>query len=279
MSLFKKFLSTALTVLLLLLSFSNQTPIKAATGFKVTEITFTDNADNPITNVYSWTNMKISINFILEENHTFENGSTVTITLPNELKLSNDQTFNVTNQSKDVIAVATLSATNKTITLTFTDFVTKNSHISGNVYIQTQVDTQVVEVKDKVNVSIEIDGATTPIGTFTYTAPNGENENEEFGKNSWFQNQGTENVEAIGILRINEQNKTYSDVIIKDQLRKSGFDYKPDSLKIFTGEWKLVEDTNVGGALRWHLLNKKPVTTDYVVEYGSDDQGPFFIIN
>lgn len=109
---------------------------KAAEGFTVTKTTLSWPDGTPIGNdtVYDNNTIRIDIDFELANNH-FNAGNQTVISLPNELTLNANQTFNVTNESGDVIAVVVLDQANKTVTLTYTEYVENHSNITGTLFI------------------------------------------------------------------------------------------------------------------------------------------------
>ena len=124
-----------LSMLLILVSMNAKT--KAAEGFTVTKTTLSWPDRTPIgedNTVNEYSNIRIDIDFELANNH-FNAGNQTVISLPNELTLNANQTFNVTNESGDVIAVAVLDQANKTVTLTYTEYVENHSNITGTLFI------------------------------------------------------------------------------------------------------------------------------------------------
>lgn len=144
----------------------------------VDSISLTDSAGNPLTEVTQYTEIRVNIAFSLPNNEV-SNGDTSTITLPSEFMLESNITFNVTNDSGDIIAVANTNASNNTVTLTYTSFVEEHSNISGKLYFISKIDTSTVENKTDVPIYIDVEGEQIFAGDIHFENQ-GDDENEKF---------------------------------------------------------------------------------------------------
>lgn len=247
MKLFKRLLATTLGVLLLLLSFTPAYAV-AQPGFNITHSELKTTTSG---NVYSWTNMSLLINFTLDDN-TFTQGQTSVIQLPDVLNLQGDSQFNVANENGDIIAVATLDATNRTITLTYTNFVENHSDVKGHLNITVQANWEKEIWNVKTPVTIDIAGNATYVGDFTLVNAPGDNPDEILGKNSWFEYYGTPDLDVVGVLKVNIQDDDYADVVIFDQIKTIGYNYKPETIEIREGKW--IQSFNpYSGSMTWTL--------------------------
>lgn len=195
--------------------------------------------------------MSLLINFTLDDN-TFTQGQTSVIQLPDVLNLQGDSQFNVANENGDIIAVATLDATNRTITLTYTNFVENHSDVKGHLNITVQANWEKEIWNVKTPVTIDIAGNATYVGDFTLVNAPGDNPDEILGKNSWFEYYGTPDLDVVGVLKVNIQDDDYADVVIFDQIKTIGYNYKPETIEIREGKW--IQSFNpYSGSMTWTL--------------------------
>ena len=102
-------------------------------GNIVTAIQLTDKEGNPLGTINQYTDIYLRIEFNLPDN-TVNSGDTSVITLPEELRLEKNMTFNVVDDTGAVVAIAQTDVANKTVTLTYTDYV-KTMPILVGLYI------------------------------------------------------------------------------------------------------------------------------------------------
>ena len=80
------------------------------------------------------------------------------ITLPEELRLEKNMTFNVVDDTGAVVAIAQTDVANKTVTLTYTDYVENHANISGSLYFISLIDFENVENESKILFTSRLKG-------------------------------------------------------------------------------------------------------------------------
>ena len=80
------------------------------------------------------------------------------ITLPEELRLEKNMTFNVVDDTGAVVAIAQTDVANKTVTLTYTDYVENHANISGSLYFTSLIDFENVENESKIPIYVTVEG-------------------------------------------------------------------------------------------------------------------------
>lgn len=100
-------------------------------GNIVSAIQLTDKEGNPLGTINQYTDIYLRIEFNLPDN-TVNSGDTSVIILPEELRLEKNMTFNVVDDTGAVVAIAQTDVANKTVTLTYTDYVENHANISGS---------------------------------------------------------------------------------------------------------------------------------------------------
>ncbi|MGV8975465.1 Spy0128 family protein [Lactococcus lactis] len=223
----------------------------------VDTVSLTDKDGNPLTNVTQYTNIYLNLHFTLPDNEVVSGDQTI-ITLPSELKIEKSFSFNVTNESGDIIAVAQVDANTGTVTLTYTDFVETHSNISGNISIVSLVNTEVVNENTDHPIYIDVNGDQIFGGEIHYESE-GDNEDELFSKYSWFTND--EGNEIYNVLRVNPTGQQYTDVTLDDILKTEGLSYLPESFKIEEGHW----DLDSKGI--WQFTATSDVTNDFEINF------------
>lgn len=182
-----------------------------------------------------WSAMYMSFNFSVPE--SANEGDATEITLPENLKFANNQSFNVTDNSGNVVAKAVINANTKTLTLTYTDYVDKHSDVSGSIQMTVYLDQNNVDVTKDQNIPVVIDvaGNTVKIGKVSYTVGKGDTE-QDFYKYSNFD---YEKNEIVYVIRINTTNSNVSNVVIKDSLinKNAKMSYNEGSVSVVKGHW------------------------------------------
>lgn len=201
----------------------------------VDSITLTDSDGNVITEASQYTDIRVNIIFSLP-NNLVSSGDKTTITLPSELKLESNLSFNVTNASGDIVAVAQTDISNNTVVLIYTAFVETHSDITGSLFFNSKIDNVIVEDNSTNSIYVDVEGEQIFVGDIHYEN-SGDNESEKFSKYSWFVND--EGTEIFNVLRVNPSGNSYSDVTIEDILKTEDFFYLQDTFTIKLGNWEL----------------------------------------
>ena len=228
-----------------------------ATGkIQITSKTITP-AKSPVD---QYTDIKVDLTFNVPQE--VKSGDQAVITLPQNLKFISDQTFDVMSpDGKSVVAKAVINATNKTITLTYEDYVETKSDISGSMFFAVRVD-PATESPSKVPITLNVDNNPVPVGEVDFVVDPG-NAEKTLDKVSW----GTETLADGSItrqyeVRVNAANAALTEAIVTDQLQTEGMSYVEDSFVIKKGNWV------VNSSHKLALKNGQVVSLP--VEFGAD---------
>lgn len=194
----------------------------------------------------------------------FSEGDVTTIKLPDRLKFANELSFPIKNHAGDIIAYAEIHSNTKTITLTYTNFVSSNSDVSGSFYFLTSADSIVVKEDVTVPIELDVDGKLVFVGDIDYEieVP----KESEFDKSGWFED-GSNRIVRYA-LDINKSKKSYKNAVVRDLLSTTGAKIDKDSIRIQKGQW-VINDSNT----QWYLLNEIDVTNQYIIKSNSDQSG------
>ncbi|MBQ6486003.1 MAG: Cna B-type domain-containing protein [Carnobacterium sp.] len=194
----------------------------------VTNINMTRNDGSDIGTIDQWTDILVTIDFTLP-NNKISAGDTTTISLPKELELQNDSTFEVKDDAGNVVATAYANQDDKTVKLIYTDYAEKNSNISGKLWFSVQVDSYTITETGKIPLEFDIDGQTI-IKEIEYEKGTGD-QDEVLYKSGVFDPNGDPQVINYS-LRVNVSSKDLTDVVVSDLLGQQDILINQDSIKI-----------------------------------------------
>ncbi|WP_181249424.1 collagen binding domain-containing protein [Listeria seeligeri] len=92
--------------------------------------------------------VRVAYDFVITE--PVISGETMTLTIPEQLKLINFGGFPVNDAEGNTIAEATVNPTTRTITLTFTDYVNSHTDLSGSLFYNASFNSKNIQT-DQVN--------------------------------------------------------------------------------------------------------------------------------
>lgn len=92
--------------------------------------------------------VRVAYDFVIKE--PVVSGETMTLTIPEQLKLINFGGFPVNDAEGNTIAEATVNPTTGTITLTFTDYVNSHTDLSGSLFYNASFNSKNIQT-DQVN--------------------------------------------------------------------------------------------------------------------------------
>ena len=258
----KKSLKIILTLVLVLASVFGLSKIRSAhadgaTGkIQITSKTITP-AKSPVD---QYTDIKVDLTFNVPQE--VKSGDQAVITLPQNLKFISDQTFDVMSpDGKSVVAKAVINAANKTITLTYENYVETKSNISGSMFFAVRVE-PATESPSKVPITLNVDNNPVPVGKVDFVVDPG-NAEKTLDKVSW----GTETLADGSItrqyeVRVNAANAALTEAVVSDQLQTEGMSYVEDSFVIKKGNWV------VNSSHKLDLKNGQ--VASFPVEFGAD---------
>ena len=258
----KKSLKIILTLVLVLASVFGLSNIRSANAdgtsgkIQITSKTITP-AKSPVD---QYTDIEVDLTFNVPNG--VKSGDQAVIALPQNLKFIKDQTFDVMSpDGKSVVAKAVINAASKTITLTYTDYVKKNSDISGSLSFGVRVEPATAS-PSKVPITLNVDNNPVPVGKVDFVVDPG-NAEKTLDKVSW----GTETLADGSItrqyeVRVNAAKEPLTEAVVTDQLQTEGMSYVEDSFVIKKGNWV------VNSSYKLDLKNGQIVNMP--VEFGAD---------
>ena len=233
----KKSLKIILTLVLVLASVFGLSKIRPAHADGATgKIQITSKKITPAKSpVDQYTDIKVDLTFNVPEG--VKSGDQAVITLPQNLKFISDQTFDVMSpDGQSVVAKAVINAANKTITLTYENYVETKSNISGSMFFAVRVE-PATESPSKVPITLNVDNNPVPVGKVDFVVDPG-NAEKTLDKVSW----GTETLADGSItrqyeVRVNAAKEPLTEAVVTDQLQTEGMSYVEDSFVIKKGNW------------------------------------------
>ncbi|MBC2191234.1 LysM peptidoglycan-binding domain-containing protein [Listeria sp. FSL L7-0229] len=118
----------------------------------------------PTTNFKENSRVRVAYDFVITQPVT--SGETMTLTIPNQLKLINFGGFPVDDAAGNTIANATIDPTTGTITLTFTDYVNTHTDLSGSLFYNATFNNKNIQT-DQVNpILFPVKNTTETINAF-----------------------------------------------------------------------------------------------------------------
>lgn len=224
---------------------------------------------SPLGEVGNWSQFQLLVEFALPNNQVHE-GDTTVIPLPEELRASKQEHFDIKNDKGQVVARAVTDPATKAVTMTYTDFVDKHSDVTGSLHVTVRVDTAVVKEPKTIHTFLDM-GAGNPrfdLGTFEFIGiGNGDNPNEKLVKYAWFDDADPTILHYR--VRVNGFGGQYRNYVMTDELLTENASYLKDSFVVETGRWK------IGANGFFELENKRDVTDQYRPTYA----GKGFTIN
>ena len=239
-----------------------QTTSSKAHDDVITSFTITDKDGKPITSsIDKLVNFKVNGTFKLPNGEVSE-GDTTTIQLPPELIFGLTSNFDLKDSSGNVVAHAVIDPSTKMVVLTYTDYVEKNSDISGSFFFYAKIDSSVVKQEQNVPIDITIGKDTVlhagDIGYIVYK-PLG----SDLDKYGTF----TSNNLIEYRVSVNRSKKDFNKTIVSDSLSTLGTTIVDGSFKIKKG------DFSIDSANNWFLKNPSDVTSNYTIQLDADKRG------
>lgn len=259
----KKFLKCLLIVAALLglvIAFSKGTRAEA----KTVDITVT-NSSLSQTEIKGSNTTTMSLDFAVPNEAAA--GDTTTITLPNELAFSRNQTFNVTDANGATVATAVIDAASKTLTMTYGDYVNTHDNVTGTLNFQVKADTTVVTGDTTIPAKVQVGGTEITVGSggIGYGVGTGDADLDfyKYGHINYGKN------EITYVINVNTSNASASNVVITDEMKSEGLSYIDGTFSVRTGNW------SKNASNQWSLGNSSDVTANYPVSVS----GKSFTVN
>ena len=255
----KKYIKLFLAMTLVIISMFSSAKLNTTSALGATgAINITGQSITPTKNpVDQYTDININMNFSVPS--TAKTGGQAIISLPKNLKFVSDTNFNVMSSDNKIVAKAVLNAASKTITLTYTDYVTKKSDIKGSLFFNVRVSPDTAS-PSKVPINISVNNKNIPVGNVNFVVDPGKSD-KVLDKVSW----NTKKLADGGItrdyeVRVNAENKPLTNAIVLDKLSTDGMSYVKDSFVVKKGTWAV--NSNLKLELKNATVVSVPVNFD-----------------
>jgi len=241
----KKYIKLFLAMTLVIISMFSSAKLNTTSALGATgAINITGQSITPTKSpVDQYTDINVNMNFSVPS--TAKTGGQAIISLPKNLKFVSDTNFNVMSSDNKIVAKAVLNAASKTITLTYTDYVTKKSDIKGSLFFNVRVSPDTAS-PSKVPINISVNNKNIPVGEVNFVVDPGKSD-KVLDKVSW----NTQKLADGGItrdyeVRVNAENKPLTNAIVLDKLNTDGMSYVKDSFVIKKGTWAVSSNHKLG---------------------------------
>ena len=255
----KKYIKLFLAMTLVIISMFSSARLNTTSALSATgAINITGQSITPTKSpVDQYTDINVNMNFSVPS--TAKTGGQAIISLPKNLKFVSDTNFNVMSSDNKIVAKAVLNAASKTITLTYTDYVTKKSDIKGSLFFNVRVSPDTAS-PSKVPINISVNNKNIPIGNVDFVVDPGKSD-KVLDKVSW----NTKKLADGGItrdyeVRVNAENKPLTNAIVLDKLNTDGMSYVKDSFVVKKGTWAV--NSNLKLELKNATVVSVPVNFD-----------------
>ena len=266
------FILALLTVLftLSLTKTSAETPGVTVTGKfvdTISNIKVSNNEGGDLNwDLQQWATFRINADFDLSGKNVKAGDSTV-VTVPDALMITNTSFQILDINTKEVIANAEVSPDNKSITITYTDYVEKHSDTSGSFFFYARIDFKKHPQKGEVPVEITINNETKFAGKVSFTGV-GDGNPRLLTKTSWV-NAGDQR-EIQYTISVNRTKQNIKNATLEDHLQFTNASYVKDSIKIIKGKFSF-------DAGEWVFSDRVDVTDQHKITISED--GRSFVID
>lgn len=213
-----------------------------------------------------WATFRINADYDLSGKNVKAGDSTV-ITVPDALMITSSSFQILDINTKEVIANAKVNPDNKSITITYTDYVEKHSDTSGSFFFYARIDFKKHPQKGEVPVEITINKETKVAGKVSFTGI-GDGNPSLLTKTSWV-NEGDKK-EVQYTISVNRTKQNIKNVTLEDHLQFTNASYEKDSIKIIKGKFSY-------DAGEWVFSDRVDVTDQHKITISEDGQS--FVID
>ena len=242
-----------------------ETPEVSVTGKfvdAITDVKVVNNEGGDLTwDLAQWATFRINAKFDLSGKNV-KAGDTTVMTVPDALVV-NSQSFEIRDiNTNEIIAYAKVNADNKSISLTYTDYVEKHDDTKGSFFFYARVDFKKHPEQGEIPVEITINKETKPAGKITFKGI-GDGDPKVLTKTSWV-NEGDKR-EVQYTISVNRTKQNIKGVTIEDHLQFTNASYVKDSIKVFKGKFSF--ETG-----EWVFSNSVDVTDQHKITVSEDGQ-------
>ena len=213
-----------------------------------------------------WATFRINADYNLSGKNVKAGDSTV-VTVPDALMITSSSFPIKDLNTNEVIANAKVNPDNKSITITYTDYVEKHSDTSGSFFFYARIDFKKHPQKGEVPVEITINKETKIAGKVSFTGV-GDGNPRLLTKTSWV-NAGDQR-EIQYTISVNRTKQNIKNVTLEDHLQFTNASYVKDSIKIIKGKFSY--DTG-----EWVFSDRVDVTDQHKITISEDGQS--FVID
>ena len=213
-----------------------------------------------------WATFRINADYDLSGKNVKAGDSTV-VTVPDALMITSTS-FKIRDiNTNEIIANADVNPDNKSITITYTDYVEKHSDTSGNFFFYARIDFKKHPQKGEIPIEITINKETKVGGKVSFTGI-GDGNPYLLTKTSWV-NEGDKR-EVQYTISVNRTKENIKGVTIEDHLKFTNASYVKDSIKVTKGKFAFVDG-------EWQFSDDVDVTDQHKVTVAEDGQS--FVID
>ena len=213
-----------------------------------------------------WATFRLNADFNLTGKNVKAGDQTI-ITVPDALMINSDNIEIKDINTNEVIAHAKLSADNKSITLTYNDYVEKHSDTQGSFFFYARVDFKKHPQQGEIPIEITINKETKPAGKITFKGI-GDGDPQVLSKTSWVNENDRKEVQYT--ISVNRTKQNIKSVTIEDHLKFTNVSYVKDSIKVIKGKFAFVDG-------EWQFSDRVDVTDQHKVTVAEDGQS--FVID
>ena len=241
-----------------------ETPEVSASGKivdTITNVKVSNNEGGDLTwDLAQWATFRLNADFKLGKD--VKAGDQTIITVPDALMINSDNIEIKDINTNEVIANAKLSADNKSITLTYTDYAEKHSDTEGSFFFYARFDFKKHPQQGEIPVEITINKETKPAGKVTFKGI-GDGDPKLLSKTSWV-NEGDKR-EVQYTISVNRTKENIQGVTIEDHLKFTNASYVKDSIKVIKGKFAFVDG-------EWQFSDRVDVTDQHKITVSEDGQ-------
>ena len=213
-----------------------------------------------------WATFRINADFDLSGKNVKAGDSTV-VTVPDALMITSTSFPIKDLNTNEVIANAKVNPDNKSITITYTDYVEKHSDTSGSFFFYARIDFKKHPQKGEVPVEITINKETKVAGKVSFTGI-GDGKPRLLTKTSWVNEADQREIQYT--ISVNRTKQNIKNVTIEDHLQFTNASYEKDSIRIIKGKFSY--DTG-----EWVFSDRVDVTDQHKITISEDGQS--FVID
>ena len=242
-----------------------ETPDVSVTGKfvdAITDVKVVNNEGGDLNwDLAQWATFRINANFDLSGKDV-KAGDTTVMTVPDALVVTS-QPFEIRDiNTNEIIAYAKVNAENKSISLTYTDYVEKHSDTNGSFFFYSRVDFKKHPQQGEIPIEITINKETKPAGKITFKGI-GDGDPKVLTKTSWV-NEGDKR-EVQYTISVNRTKQNIKGVTIEDHLQFTNASYVKNSIKVIKGKFSF--ETG-----EWVFSNRVDVTDQHKITVSEDGQ-------